>query len=112
MNLADLEVVEFGNKESLHGFLFENGVQHQTFWNILTRQGFAIPKYPIIDADTDNLDDWLLVHDIEHQYFSQILGLNNPVNLIDTDWNVEIDFYDWVSTHYIIHNQIAQSLGL
>mgnify|MGYP006275490571 CR=1 FL=1 len=112
MNLADLEVVKFGDKESLNGFIFENGIEHKLFWNILTGKGYSIPKYPIIDADTDNLDDWLLIHYIEHKYFADILGLEDPNYLLDTDWNVEVDFYDWVGTHYIIHSEIAAKLGV
>ncbi len=112
MNLGSLQVVRFGDIPSLHEFLFENGVEHQTFWNELTRKGYAVPKLPIMDADTANLDDWLLYHYREHDQMAKLLNLQNPINLLDTDWNVEVDFYDWVSTHYIIHSQIISALGL
>jgi hypothetical protein len=32
--------------------------------------------------------------------------------MLDTDWNVEEDFYDWLNQHYNVHQQIAVSLGL
>ena len=54
----------------------------------------------------------LLVHNVEHQAFASQLNLENPFNMLDTDWNVESDFYDWLNLHYNIHLQIAKSLGL
>ena len=41
-----------------------------------------------------------------------ILGLNNPFNMLDVDFNNESDFYDWLASHLYIHEQIAASLGL
>ena len=61
MNNDDLSYVEFGDTEGLGRFLFENGVQHQLFYEILADQGILVQKYPLIDADTKNLDDWLFV---------------------------------------------------
>jgi len=31
---------------------------------------------------------------------------------LDVDFNNEESFYDWLSTHLYIHQQIASSLGL
>jgi hypothetical protein len=39
------------------------------------------------------------------------LDLDNPFNLLDTDWNQEDDFYDWIQQHLLIHEQIARALG-
>ena len=61
---------------------------------------------------TDNLDDWLLAHQVEHQAFAQLLGLNNPFNMLDVNFNNENDFYDWIGTHLTIHQQIASALNL
>lgn len=74
--------------------------------------GVSVPAFPITDADTDNLDDWLLAHQVEHQSFAGLLGLNNPFNMLDVDFNNEEQFYDWVGTHYTIHQEIATALGL
>ncbi len=74
--------------------------------------GFDVPVYPLIDANIDNLDDWLQVHQVEHQAFATLLGLNNPFNLLDTDWNREEDFYDWIASHLYIHEQIVAALEL
>ena len=112
MDMESLQVVAFGDPESLKLFLFENGLQHQLFWQQLNANGIETPQYPIIDADTNNLDDWLLVHQNMHQVIAEALGLNNPFFLLDSDWNVEIDFYDWIANHYDIHVQIAQTLGI
>jgi hypothetical protein len=92
--------------------LFENGVQHLLFWETLTDQGRSYPKFPITDANVNNLDDWLLAHQVEHQAFSTLLGLNNPFNMLDVDFNNEEDFYDWIASHLYIHQQIAAGLGL
>ena len=112
MNMEVLSIVKFGDAESLGEFLFENGVQHYLFWEQLTDSGFTYPKYPITDADINNLDDWLLAHQEEHQALAAYLGLSNPFNMLDVDFNKEQDFYDWLGTHLTIHEQIAQSLGL
>ena len=102
----------FGEPDSLRDFLFENGIQHQVFWERLTDAGFYVPRYPIIDADPQDLDDWLLIHQQEHQRYATILNLNDPFNLLDLDFNQEDDFYDWVNSHLLIHEQIARTLGV
>jgi hypothetical protein len=112
MNFDTLSIVKYGDKESLGEFLFENGVQHKVFQETFLDQNIAVPVFPLIDANIDNLDDWLLAHQVEHQAFSSLLSLNNPFNLLDTDWNNESDFYDWIASHLYIHEEIASSLGL
>jgi len=73
-------------------------------------QGLAVPAYPLYEADPDNLDDWLLIHNQMHESLAKILNLANPFQLLDADWNVEDDFYDWIGVHQDIHQQIAQRL--
>jgi len=74
--------------------------------------GVATPFYPIEEANPDNLDDWLLIHNQMHESLAKILNLANPFQLLDADWNVEEDFYDWIGVHQDIHQQIAQALGV
>ena len=112
MNFDTLSIVKFGDVDSLGEFLFENGIQHKLFQETFMDQGISVPIYPIIDANTDNLDDWLLAHQVEHQAFSGLLGLNNPFNMLDVDFNNESDFYDWIASHLYIHEQIAAALNL
>ena len=112
MDMDTLSMVEFGNNESLGAFLFENGLQHKLFQEVFMDSGISVPIYPIIDAETSNLDDWLLAHQVEHQAFASLLGLNNPFNMLDVDFNNESDFYDWLASHLYIHQQISASLGL
>lgn len=112
MNFEVLSYVKFGDRDGLGEFLFENGVQHQLFYEILADRGILIPKYPITDADPANLDDWLFVHNQEHEALASALDLDNPFQLIDADWNVEDDFYDWIGVHQTIHQQIAAALGV
>jgi len=112
MNMETLSTVEYGNDESLGEFLFENGLQHKLFQEIFMDNGISVPIYPIIDAQTDNLDDWLLAHQVEHQAFAGLLELNNPFNMLDVDFNNESDFYDWIASHLYIHQQIVASLGI
>ena len=107
MNMDTLSIVKWGDVESLGEFLFENGIQHQVFWETMTDKGQTYDKYPITDALPENLDDWLLAHQQEHQALSAYLGLSNPFNMLDVDFNKENDFYDWLGTHYSIHQQIA-----
>ncbi|NBW08735.1 MAG: hypothetical protein EBR82_12000 [Caulobacteraceae bacterium] len=112
MNLDSLSYVKFGDVDGLGEFLFENGMQHQLFHDILAEKGVYSPKFPLIDADPSNLDDWLFVHNQEHQAIASALGLDNPFDLLDSDWNVEDDFYDWLSIHLNIHQQIISALGI
>ena len=112
MNMDTLSVVEYGNNDSLQEFLFENGLQHKLFQETFMDSGITVPIFPITDANTDNLDDWLLAHQVEHQAFASLLGLNNPFNMLDVDFNNESDFYDWIASHLYIHEQIAASLNL
>ena len=112
MNMETLSYVKFGDKDGLGEFLFENGVQHQLFYEILADQGILILKYPLTDADPQNLDDWLFVHNQEHQRLASVLNLDNPFQLIDSDWNVEEDFYDWIGVHLSIYEQIIKVLNL
>jgi hypothetical protein len=110
--METLSIVKFGDVDSLGEFLFENGTQHKLFQQTLQRQGVSVPIFPITDADTNNLDDWLLAHQVEHQAFAKILNLNNPFNMLDVDFNNESDFYDWIASHLYIHQQIAAKLNV
>ena len=112
MNMDDLSYVEFGDVDGLGVFLFENGVQHKLFYEQLADKGILIPQYPLIDAEPDNLDDWLFVHNQEHERLASQLNLDNPFQLINADWQVEDDFYDWIGVHLSIHQQIVKVLGL
>lgn len=112
MDFDALSTVEYGNNDALQVFLFENAMQHKLFQETFMDQGISVPIYPLMDAETKNLDDWLLAHQVEHQFFAGQLGLNNPFNMLDVDFNNESDFYDWIASHLYIHQQIAASLGL
>ena len=112
MNFEALSMVKFGDQDDLSVMLFENGLQHRLFRENFYAEGKEVPAFPITDADVNNLDDWLLAHQVEHQSFAGILNLNNPFNLLDVDWNNEGQFYDWLASHLYIHQQIAASLRL
>ena len=68
--------------------------------------------YPIFNADTANLDDWLFVYNEMHVNLANLLNLDNPFQLLDSDLRVEEDFYDWIGVHQTIHEQIAKQLGV
>jgi len=112
MDFQTLSTVEFGNVESLNDFLFVNGQQHLLFRDTFLAKGITVPAFPISDANPNNLDDWLLAHQVEHQAFANLLNLNNPFNMLDVDFNVQEDFYDWLASHLYIHQQIAAALNL
>jgi len=50
------------------------------------------------------------VHNQEHERLASVLNLDNPFQLLDSDWNVEEDFYDWLGVHLTIHQQIQVAL--
>jgi hypothetical protein len=112
MDLERLSIVEFGDPESLKDFAFENAEQHRLFRQQLGERGIQCPSYPLTDIDTDNFDDWLLMHQVEHQFFASVLDLSNPFNMLDADFRKEDEFYEWVAQHYSIHTQIIDALGL
>lgn len=113
MDFNALLDVKFGDTNSLFPFLFENGLQHQLFRTTLFNKGVTnVPAYPIMDLTPDNLDDWLLAHFVEHNFFSSQLRLSNPVSLLDVDWDQVDSFYDWIATHELLHEEVANSLGV
>jgi len=112
MNMDALSIVRHGDTDSLQGFILENGIQHKTFAESLMDQDVVIPRFPLMDANPNDLEDWLLAHQVEHQAMSNALGLSNPINLLDTNWNDESSFYDWLSTHLSLHQQILSALGI
>ena len=112
MNFNALSNVAFGDQDSLGEMLFENNLQHHLFRDTFLDQGVSVPAFPLGDVDIDNLDDWLLAHQNEHQAFAGLLELNNPINLLDVDWNQSEEFYDWLASHLFAHQQVAASLGL
>jgi hypothetical protein len=112
MDMSTLSEVTYGDNESLARFLFENQLQHTLFHNQLAGQGIIVPSFPLIDVETDNFDDWLQSHQVEHQFMANVLGLANPFNMLDADFRKEADFYDWLNNHYATHTQIAAALGV
>jgi len=79
--MESLSYVKFGDKDGLGEFSFENGVQHLLFYEILADKGIAIQKYPLTDIDPSNIDDWLLIHNQEHEALATVLnpGQSFPV---------------------------------
>lgn len=113
MNMDDLSTVEYGDIEGFNRFLFENQQQHLLFKDTLARSfNIVIPSYPLDNIDPEDVDAWLLDHQQEHNAMNAVLGLDNPINLLDTDWRKEGDFYDWLNNHYLLHEQIINRLGL
>lgn len=113
MNMDDLSTVEYGDIEGFNRFLFENQQQHELFKDTLARSlNIVIPSYPLDNIDPEDVDAWLLDHQQEHNAMNAVLGLDNPINLLDTDWRKEGDFYDWLNNHYLLHEQIINRLGL
>lgn len=112
MNFDALSDVKFGDKDSLGEFLFENGLQHHLFRDTFFDQNISVPAFPIMEADPQDLDNWLLAHQVEHQSFAGLLGLENPFQLLDVNFNDEESFFDWLASHLYIHQQIAEVLQL
>lgn len=112
MDFDTLSIVKFGDVDSLNEFLFCNSIQHQVFRETFFTLDVAVPAFPLADVDVNNLDDWLMAHQVEHQAFANILGLDNPFDMLDVDWNDEADFYDWIGNHLATHQAIAASLGI
>jgi hypothetical protein len=112
MDFDTLSFVEHGNDESLHAFLFENAMQHNAFHGALVSIGVDLPAYPIMDANTRNLDDWSLCHYAIHQAEADALQLSNPINMLDVDFAKKGSFEDWLETHLLAHQETAGALGL
>jgi len=113
MNIDDLASVEYGDMEGFQRFIFANSQQHQLFRDTLAQTyGISVPAYPLDNIDPTDVDAWLLDHDQEHAAINAVIGLDNPADLLDTDWRKEGDFYDWLNNHYLLHAQIISTLGL
>lgn len=111
MNMNDLNSVEWGDAEGLQVFLLENALQHDFFKRSFLERGLKPPSFNLFDIDIDNIDDWSLPHQNEHQFFSSVLGLGNPISLLDSNWNNEEQFYNFLSDHYFVHLSIASALA-
>ena len=72
---------------------------------IETRQGYILELLTEHKTKMDRIEQ-------EHQAIAAAVGLDNPINLLDTDWRKEGDFYDWLNNHYLLHTQIINRLGL
>ncbi len=112
MNMNDLSSVQWNDSEGLQIFLMDNALQHQLFRTTLATQGLVTPSFNLFDLQIENIDDWMLPHQNEHEAFAQLLGLQNPINLLDMNWNDENQFYDWISDHYFAHVAVAAALGV
>lgn len=113
MNIDDLASVEYLDDEGFNRFSFENAQEHMLFRDVLARDAsIVIPAYPLYDPDPTDIDNWLLNHYQEHLAIADALNLDISVNLLDTDWRKEEDFYDWLNLHYLMHSQIIKTLGL
>lgn len=112
MNMNDLNSVQWGDTEGLQIFLLENALQHNLFKSNFAQKNIITPSYNLFDVQIENIDDWMLPHQDEHQFFAQALNLQNPINLLDMNWNNEEQFYDWVADHYFVHVAIANALGI
>lgn len=112
MNMNDLNSVEWGDNEGLQVFLLENALQHDRFKKAFIAKGITPPSFNLFDIDIDNIDDWMLPHQNEHQFFSSALGLSNPIGLLDMNWNNEEQFYDFMNDHYYVHVAVATALGI
>jgi len=112
MDMEKLSTVQWGDRDGLSESLSENYVQHKLSRNILADSGVQIPAFPLADAEIEDIDDWLLSHQVEHQAISSQLNLSNPFNLLDANWSIESDFYDWIASHYSLHRNIVSALGL
>ena len=112
MNQEQLIDVEFGDIGAFQEFAFENAMEHRLFAQIFAENGIVVPQFPLFDILPSNVDDWLLAHQVEHEAFASILGLENPINLLDTDFNVQEQFDDFLSSHYYAHQQISDALGI
>ena len=62
-------------------------------------------------GDKEGLAEMLWENGVQHR-LSSILVIDNPFQLLDVDWNVEDDFYDWLGVHLTVHQQIAAALGV
>jgi hypothetical protein len=111
MNMNDLNSVEWGDTQGLQVFMLENALQHQLFKTTFSQKNILTPSYNLLDLEISNIDDWMLPHQTEHQFFAVNLGLSNPMNLLDMNWNDESQFYDWMEDHYSIHESIVKALG-
>ncbi len=56
--------------------------------------------------------DWLKLHQNLHQAEYQALGFGLLPDLIDVDFSLEDQFYDWMYGHAAIHTIQSQALGV
>lgn len=112
MDLTSFSDVDVTDKVQMLQFFDLNYLAHeQIAQSIQTQSGITINHFPLFTAVPPN-KDWLLTHDQEHQEISARLNLGTPPTLDSCDFENQQITDDWLNDHYLLHQQIAQVLGI
>lgn len=111
MNLISFTDFDTTNPAAVKEFVDLNAMAHETIYNTLTGTlGITIEHYPLFSGDDDQ--NWAFVHDKEHKAISDALNLGLPPDLSTVNWKDVEESSDWLQDHYLMHQQIAQILGI
>lgn len=112
MDLTAFTDVDVTDRVSMLQFFDLNYLAHEQIAKTLqTQDQITIDHVPLFTPVPPN-KDWLLTHDQEHQDISARLNLGIPPSLDSCDFENQTRTDDWLNDHYLLHQQIAQALGI
>lgn len=112
MDLIAFQDVDVTDKQKMLQFFDLNYLVHEAIAQTLqTKDQITINHVPLFTAVPPN-KDWLLSHDQEHKDISTRLNLGLPPSLDSCNFEDQSIANDWLNDHFLLHQQIAQALGI
>ncbi|MCC6156250.1 MAG: hypothetical protein IT367_20965 [Candidatus Hydrogenedentes bacterium] len=99
------------DKEAWSQFNLIHMLAHQSEYQAMLDAGYAMKVFPL-DADLDDIDNWLGLNYTEHISQYDLLGLSGLPDLSNVDMNDPDQFHNWMLLHYGVHLRVDQTLGL
>lgn len=111
MDMSIFNLAPHGNAVSMQEFVLENALSHSQISERIAKGGVILPAFPISTLG-ENQQEWLTNHFMMHQAEFQQIGLTGLPQLDQVDFDDEMQYYDWMEMHALVHNAVNQALGI
>lgn len=128
MRIDVVSAMPYANRAALEDFMLVHRLTHDDTSAALQRAGKGQVATATINSeaatrawaarmarephDAQPLIDWLQWHSSVHQAEFDALGFGDAPDLATVDFANETSFYDWLSVHMFVHDQVGAALGL
>lgn len=110
MNLFTIADVDPKDPASVHEFLDNNALAHQSIHNALLEQGFVTPQWPLTYEAIDH--DFLELNAAECRAWAGVLNLTVPANISTVDPEDAAAMADWFNDYQLFLARAAAQVGL